>query len=140
MSIFEEVGLTWRGEEYVVPPEKVMELCERVLSILPAQQMHADANPAVVARAFSTVLRFAGVESKFLYVDDDGNKRYSLDSEVYAALFDSDSKDSIYGTLHSLQKIIIPPHHLQRVMKSPGKPQATRPKNKARRASSRKRT
>lgn len=115
MSVFEEVGLSWKGEEVVVPADKVMGLIEVVEDIITIEELSAKGVKRVkVARAFAAALRYAGV-------------RKLNDAEVYDSLFGADAMANTTGAIHALLTLMIPPEHLQakRVEPPPGKPKAT---------------
>lgn len=139
MGVFNDVVLTWDGEDYVVPDYKVMGLAKVVQSRISFEQLAKGRELALIAEAFSAALRYAGVKSKFTYTDEDGLDHYVLDQEVYDLLFDGDHKHGIQAKMHAIFAMTVPPERLQAMMSTPEKPQATR-KTKRRTASSRKRT
>lgn len=129
MSIFDEVGLTWKGKEYVVPPDKVMGLVEVVEDVITIEELAANGvKRAKVAKAFAAAIRYAAqCQGAVAKIDE---------QDVYQSLFGDNAMAATTQTVYGLLSFMIPPEHLQT------KPtQAKTPaKKKAAKGSSRKRT
>lgn len=124
MGIFQEVGLTWDGQEYVVPSEKVMGLVATIEDIVTLEELVSNGvKRAKLASAFCAALRYAGCR-----VDEE---------EVYASLF-GDTGVTTRATIDAILSIMIPPESVQKLMPPAKKPAA--PAKKPAVAGSRKRT
>lgn len=111
MGIFSEVGLTWRGEEYTVPSDKVMGLIEVVEDVITIEELTSSrgVKRAAISKAFAVALRYAGCKGV-------------AQQEVYTTLFDADKSADIQNIITSLLMMMIPPEHLQE--QQPPKPKA----------------
>lgn len=124
MSLFNEIGLSWGGKEYVVPPEKVMGLIEVIEDSITLEELGGSAGGlkrASIAKAYAQALRYAGCKDV-------------TQQDVYSYLFNPKSAMSIQPIVTSLLMMMIPPEHLQDATaqeKEPEKkPRAARKKGK----------
>lgn len=114
MAIFEEVRLAWKGEERVIPPERVLRAIAKAESVVTLQELAEfglrDALPlARISEAYGVLLRYAG----FKVTDDD----------VYAALFDDgQAQGQALALISTLQQLMVPPKTMQKIMERAGKP------------------
>jgi hypothetical protein len=117
MSLFEEVGLRWAGEEYIVPSDKVMGLIEVIEDIITIEEMTRDGiKRAKLSRAFSAALRYAGAKV--------------TQEQVYESLFGAEKLASTSGAVMGLLALMIPPSKVQEAKKAEGKPAKKAPARK----------
>jgi hypothetical protein len=131
MAIFEPFKLgTWKDREYVVPADDIMPCIrkvEAVVTLFGLARMRAtgDLPAATLSEALAVAMRHAGAEV--------------TDAELYNALFKgADARTMVmrtWVTLHALERLMIPPEHLQ----EPEKPGVKRSRG-GRAASSKART
>lgn len=101
MGVFAEVRLNWKGRDYVIPPDRVMRaiaVVEDVVTIAELGEMATIPKARKLTRlaeAFGAVLRFAGAEAS--------------DEEVYAGLFDKNSKGAAIQAVMALLAMMMPP-------------------------------
>lgn len=102
MNIFQEVGLTWDGEEYVVKAENVMGLIETIESVITLEELSSQRGiqRAKVSKAFAMALRYAGCKGV-------------TQQHVYTAFFNSEKSIEIQNVITTLLMMMIPPEHLQ---------------------------
>lgn len=135
MSIFQEVGLKWKGQEYVVPPDKVMGLVEVVEDVITIEELVGNGIKRVrLAKAFAAAIRYAAqCKGAVAKIDD---------QEVFESLFGDDAMATTTRTVHALLAFMIPPEHLQVPSKDvvPGAKKKRAARKKAVKGSSRKRT
>ena len=100
MGVFSEVKITWKGEDYVVPPERVMRLIATIEDVVTIEElMTPRLKRGKIAEAYGAALRFAGAKVH--------------DEEVYTTLFGAEAMVSTLAAIDGLMKMIIPPEHLQ---------------------------
>lgn len=106
MSIFQEIGVTWKGKEYKVPANKVMGLVETVEEIITIEEL-ADGKlrRAKMSRAFAAVINYAGGHADL--------------EEVYNRFFDASNGVEMAGIINSILQLMIPPEHLQNKEEAP---------------------
>lgn len=100
MAIFEEITLSWNGEEYKIPPDKIMGAIAKIEDVITLKELgdyavKGDAPLAKMAIAYATVLRYAGAKVN--------------ESEVYSAMFDAGSSVNILTCINALLTMMIPP-------------------------------
>lgn len=113
MAIFEEVRLSWGGQEVVLAPDRVLgaiAVAEETITLAQLYRfMEAASVPvAKLSKAYGAVLRYAGVR-----VSDD---------DVYAGMFKDGVKESALRAIDVLLLLMVPPESLRAPA---GKPQAT---------------
>ena len=118
MGLFKEVGLTWKGEEYIVSADQVMGLIEEIEDVITIDELAntSGLRRAKISKAFAVALRYAGCRSV-------------TQQDVYACLFDPETAASISDIVTLLLSMMIPPEHLQE--KTSPKPKAPKRKAKA---------
>lgn len=119
MSLFNEVGLSWGGVEYVVKPDQVMGLIEVIEDSVTLEELGGSAGGlkrASIAKAYAQALRYAGCKDV-------------TQQDVYSYLFNPDTAMSIQPIVTSLLMMMIPPEHLQDAA-----PQESAPAKKPRQA------
>lgn len=101
MSIFEEFGITWNGEELVVPSDKVMGLVEVVEDIVTIEELHnkTGIKRAKMARAFASIINYAGGRA--------------TQEQVYNKFFEDGAQVQIQVIIERILFLMIPPEHLQ---------------------------
>ncbi len=111
MGVFEEVKLTWRGEEKIIPPDRVMgaiAVAENHITLKEISEQLSTGNAKItqVVLAFTRVLRYAGFED----VDKD---------DVYAEMFNRDDKNNSFreqAALTFLLGLMVPPQEMRKAM------------------------
>ena len=108
MPVFEEVRLNWDGQDYVIPPEQVMQCIAKVEDVLTmadlvrAQERGA-APIAKVAIAYGKVLRHAGARVS--------------DEEVYRGMFvGPEQKMRAWAAVHALLAMMMPPDAVKKIL------------------------
>ena len=104
MSIFERVVLTWNGQEFEIPSDRVMGAIATIENIITLKEvgeyaMKGDAPIAKLSIAYASVLRYAGCRVK--------------DEEVYATMFKTGNDTSVLGCINALLAMMIPPSREQ---------------------------
>ena len=101
-SVFQEVKLGFKGEEYTIPPDRVMGAIAVVEEHVTFADLVDTKRPklARIAQAFGALLRYAGAK-----VEDD---------VVYSAMFDGKTGVQIQNAISGLLEIMVPPEHLQK--------------------------
>ena len=99
MAVFEPVTLTWQGEEFTVPADRVMGLICEVEEVVTLGELMGKKTTPVgkVSRAYAAALRYAGARVR--------------DDEVYAGMFSSGG-ENINQAVNGLLSMMIPPSHL----------------------------
>ena len=121
MSIFHEVGLSWKGEEFTVPHDRVMGLIEVIEEVVTIQDLTSKNGVKFgkISRAYSDALKYAGA-------------RGATQEQVYSAMIGGSGEGvAIQEAVNSLLMLMIPPEHLQ---ESPP-PKTTTPRKRRRKAS-----
>lgn len=98
MSIFSSVTLLWKGEEYIVPPDRVMGLIavvEEEISIIELNRKNG-APLVKLSRAFSAALNYAG--------------KVEAEENVYKTFFAlSKDENTIPMVVNALLMMMVPP-------------------------------
>lgn len=130
MAIFQEIGLTWKGREYVVPPDRVLGLIAEVEEKITIEDLAigSGVKRAKLSAAYAAALRYAARVS--------GAPCNVVDEDVYTSLFGGDFAASTQAIIESLLKMMIPPEHLQTSSapadsKKPAPPPAKKTRKKA---------
>lgn len=117
MGIFEPVTLTWQGDEYTVPSDRVLGLIASVEDHITLADLGRETAPklAQLSYAYAAALRYAGA-------------RVTAD-EVYAACF-RNASSTIQLLITSLLMLMIPPAELQERMEktAPAEPTVSKKK------------
>jgi hypothetical protein len=96
-SVFEKIELTWKGETYVIPPNRVLRAIAKIEECISSADLakgeHVPFSKA--AMAYAAVLRYAGAK-----VTDD---------EVYEALWDNNGAAGASNVVIALWMMMIPP-------------------------------
>jgi hypothetical protein len=99
MSQFEPVTLKWDGVEYTVPQDKMMEVIARIEEHVTLDEVHGAMNGNIkrvkLARAFGSVLRFAGAKL--------------TDEDVYAGMFKLGVGNVVLSSVITLMALMVPP-------------------------------
>lgn len=107
MAVFEEIGLTWKGHEYIVAPDQVMGLIAEIEEHVTIEEMVGGKGikRAKISAAYAAALRYASrMSGTPLRIDE---------TEVYQALFGADFASSTTKIITALLTLMIPPEHLQ---------------------------
>lgn len=115
MSIFERVTLGWRGEDYIVEPDRVMMMLAEIEQIITFAELAANPKKPPLVRismAYGAALRFAGAKVQ--------------DEEIYSAMFKGDNAAETQEVIGTLMAMMIPPEHLRQQGngEDEGKPEA----------------
>lgn len=138
--VFEDVKLTWKGDEYVIPSQHMMRVIARIedhITLRELMESMSNGSPkfAKIASAYASVLRFAGCA-----VDD---------QEVYEGMLSGTDEKSPEGmsiiaqALTGLLSMMMPPKTLQQKtveVNSSGESSRRPPSPKAGASASQKRT
>lgn len=101
MSIFEEVGLTWKGQEYTVPADKVMGLIEVIEDSITLEELSSEKVYRVkLSKAYYSALRYSGCADASM-------------EEVYSALFNPESGVHVVDAVNAILVMMIPPERLR---------------------------
>ena len=118
MSLFQEIALSWKGQEYVVAPNNVMMMLAKVEDILTLGELiqHSQKGGAPLIKlsmAYGCMLRYAGAKVR--------------DDEVYQSMFAAGdgSKTEAGEITQMLLSMMIPPEEFHTKEGDQGKPQAT---------------
>lgn len=116
MALFDDVSLTWKGREYVIPRNRVMGAIARVEDVLTLHELlviqtRGGTPYAKLSAAYGTVLRYAGAKVE--------------DEDVYAGMFKAETSGEIGGAVVNLLHMMLPPGI------DFGKPQKAPPKGNA---------
>ena len=119
MGIFKDVTLTWQGEEYTVPSNKVMQLIAKIEDCVTLQELSKEGGARLsrISQAYMVALNHAGCK-----VEQD---------EVYASMFGETGADSISAAVTGLLMMMLPPGDYQPDM---GKTKATATKKRKKKA------
>lgn len=109
MRVFEEVTLSWKGQDYKIPPDQMLRTIAEMEGMLSlgdlAQMSLGRTSLARLSMAYGIALRAAGAT-----VNDD---------EVYFSMFGEkaerakDVAERMRNAIFGLQSIMIPPEHLR---------------------------
>ena len=104
MSRFEEIGLKWGGEEYKVPPNRVMGLIESIESIITLEEINLMMRSGTIkrsqlARAYRSALSYAGANV--------------TTEDVYDTFFGESMIEATTSIMVGLLAMMIPPEHLR---------------------------
>lgn len=100
MGIFEDVTLTWKGQDHTIEASRVMGAIAKVEEIITLRELFdyyqkSDAPMVKLSMAFASVLRYAGAKVK--------------DEEVYAAMFNHEDQNSVTNSISTLLAMMVPP-------------------------------
>ncbi len=109
MSIFKEIGLTWKGKEYTVSPDKVMGLIEVIEDVITLDELHSGhgIKRSKISKAYAMAIRYAAQNSS---PRQDCNL---TQQDVYESLFSIEDGANIGSIINSLLFMMVPPKHLQ---------------------------
>lgn len=120
--MFEATTFNWKGRDFTIPPDRIMGAIASVedvvtLGELATMQSGTSINLSKIAKAYATVLRYAGADATW--------------EDVYGSLF-GDGNGKVMVALRTLMLMMVPPSVM--ISASPGKPPTG--KNRAGRRSS----
>lgn len=99
MSVFDDITLTWKGESYTIPSDRVMGAIARIedrITLVELERAGWNVPLSKISQGYGTALRYAGCR-----VTDD---------EVYAAMFeDSDTVSTAKQAIDTLLMLMMPP-------------------------------
>lgn len=102
-SVFEDVTLIYKGEEFKVPSDKVMPLIEIIESQLPIEELAKISDSYIprtkISKAYARALNYAGCNVK--------------QEDIYASFFSGESIENITSVINGLMQLMIPPEHLR---------------------------
>jgi hypothetical protein len=99
MNIFEDIVLTFGGEEFTIKSNRVMKLISMVEDVISLQELTTRPKLAKLAEAYAVSLNYAGA-------------KVSID-EVYASLFGTEGADNVQNSITSLIMMMLPPSTYQ---------------------------
>lgn len=100
MSIFQAVSVSWQGQTFTVPANRVLGAIASVEGVITLHELQAFAQrgtapTALIAQAFGALLRYAGANC--------------TDEEVYAGMFTSGNTASVLESVMTLLRLMVPP-------------------------------
>lgn len=95
MSVFEQIELGFKGETFVVQPDKVMRLIALVEDVISLQELTSQPKLSKLAEAYTVALNYAGASAQT--------------EEVYASLFGDGGSEVVQNTITSLIMMMLPP-------------------------------
>lgn len=110
MGVFNEIGLSWNGEEYTVAPDRVMGLIEVIEDVITLEELTTKLQRMKIAKAYFAALRYAGCRD--VTVD-----------QIYVNLFDPEKQNEVGPMVSAILMMMIPPEHLK-ASATPKKPAA----------------
>lgn len=121
MGIFSDVTLEWRGEEYVIPCDRVMRLIATVEEHIGIQDLATPDGIKLtkLAQGYAAALAYAGCKP--------ASKDTPLEEEIYLALFDAGRADAVASTLATgIIMLMVPPEKYTSGMTEPKKKRENR--------------
>jgi hypothetical protein len=105
MAIFQPVELSWDGEVFTIPANRVLGAIAVIEEQITFSELVASSSAgrppmATIAKAFAGVLRYAGSRV--------------TDEEVYAGMFDQGAQESIALSINTLLVMMVPPGALEK--------------------------
>jgi hypothetical protein len=119
MGIFKDVTLTWQGDEYTVPSNKVMQLIAKIEDCVTLQELVQEGGPKMthLAEAYKIALNDAGCK---------------VDSEqIYGSMFGEKGQEGVAVAVSGLLMMMVPPDAYQPDL---GKPTASPTKKRKKKA------
>lgn len=117
MAIFQDITLTWKGEDYTVKSNQVMRLIAVVENEVTLDDLSKPQPPlAKISMGYAVALQYAGC-------------RHVIADDVYAALFDGETAQVAVTAVESLMMIMVPPSTYQPQVDP--KPKARTPRKKS---------
>jgi hypothetical protein len=97
MGVFQDVTLTWGGDDFTVPANQVMRLIAQVEDIISLQELSQSGGGKLskISEAYMVALNHAGCKV--------------MHEDVYAAMFGEDGADSIGAAVNGLLMMMLPP-------------------------------
>lgn len=110
--IFQPVMLSWKGDDFEVPADRVMMLIAQVEDIVTLPELLSPKGRplAKISMAYGAALRYAGAKVR--------------DDEIYASMFSEGSSESAASAVNGLLSMMLPPSAVE-----------TKPAKKAKRQS-----
>lgn len=108
MAIFEDITLTFGGEDYTIPSNGVMRLIAKIEDVISLQELTTQPKMSKLAEAYTVALVYAGC--KKVKIED-----------VYATLFGEGGRENVEGSITTLIKMMVPPSNYQPDEEKPGK-------------------
>ena len=107
MAIFEDVTLSFKGEEFTIKGNQVMKLISQVEDVISLGELTTAPKLSKLAEAYAVAINYAGGKA-------------SID-EVYASLFGSGGSDNVQNSITSLIMMMLPPETYQPDTEKSGK-------------------
>lgn len=95
MSVFKEITLGFKGEEFTVQPSKVMRLIAMVEDVISLQELMNGPKLSKLAEAYTVALNYAGASAQT--------------EEVYESLFGEGGANNVRSSITSLITMMMPP-------------------------------
>ena len=96
MAIFDDITLTFNGNDYTVKSDRVMMLIAKVEDVISLRQLTSgDIKMSKLAEAYKVALEYAGAKVQT--------------EDVYASLFGEGGAEAVQGSIQSLIMLMLPP-------------------------------
>ena len=99
MAIFEDISLTFGGDEFTIKGNQVMKLIAQIEDVISLQELTSQPNLSKLAEAYALAINYAGGK---VMID-----------EVYASLFGDGGPENIQSSITNLIMMMIPPSSYQ---------------------------
>lgn len=96
MAIFEDITLTFGGDEYTIPSNGVMRLIAKIEDVISLQDLTGQPKLSRLAEAYTVALVYAGC------------KKVNTE-DVYASLFGDGGRENIQNSITTLIQMMVPP-------------------------------
>lgn len=110
MAIFEDISLTFGGDEFTIKGNQVMKLIAQIEDVISLQELTSQPKLSKLAEAYALAINYAGGK---VMIDD-----------VYASLFGDGGSENIQSSITNLIMMMIPPSNYQPDEEKSGKQEA----------------
>jgi hypothetical protein len=95
MAIFEDISLTFGGDEFTIKGNRVMKLIAQIEDVISLQELTTQPKLSKLAEAYALAINYAGGK---VMID-----------EVYASLFGDGGSDNVQNSITTLIMMMLPP-------------------------------
>ncbi len=99
MAIFEDISLTFGGDEFTIKGNQVMKLIAQIEDVISLQELTSQPKLSKLAEAYALAINYAGGK---VMIDD-----------VYSSLFGDGGSENIQSSITNLIMMMIPPSNYQ---------------------------
>jgi hypothetical protein len=99
MAIFEDISLTFGGDEFTIKGNQVMKLIAQIEDVISLQELTSQPKLSKLAEAYALAINYAGGK---VMID-----------EVYASLFGDGGSENVQNSITNLIMMMIPPSNYQ---------------------------